>query len=85
MADRTPNLRVSYEAEQTTPRLPAARRRSQGRLAGALGIHHAGHGHENASASTRRIRREAERSSGMWVKVDPVAGARPCPASNLKR
>src|SRR5688500_4488103 len=58
MAERTPNCRTSYDAEQTTPRLPAApptiRRRARPAPSGSTRRATAA---KNASASTRRMRR----------------------------
>src|SRR5688500_11333901 len=59
IADRTPNLRVSYDAEQTTPRLsrdpPTIR---SGALPAPSGSTILATATKNASASARRTRRE---------------------------
>jgi len=58
MAERTPNLRASYEAEQTTPRLPGApptiRSRARPAPSGSTSLATAT---KNASASASRMRR----------------------------
>jgi hypothetical protein len=57
IADRTPNFLVSYEAEHTTPRLPAAPPTIRnGALPAPSGSTMRATATKNASASTRRIR-----------------------------